>query len=248
MLARGWLAGTQVFSKEKRDERRKKLKEEMERGYFDDFKDFRDRKGKVFLASERLMPASQARLFPQIQVLQPDGTKACFPQPAISGGGSSSSSGGGSPGESASLVCIAFRAGAQEMLEAWAVPFSQRFQGKPGIRVIELSLVESVVMSVWPFKQAILRGGSKGQGKYQLPVEYLYHFGETEALRAALHMTNRLTGYVYLVDGQGRVRWQGSGSPGQEELQHLLRCGGELLTQQQVAGASSSSSSSSSGT
>jgi len=50
------------------------------------------------------------------------------------------------------------------------------------------------------------------------------------------------------VDRQGRVRWQGSGSPSQEELQHLLRCGGELLTQQQAAGASSSNITSSSGT
>ena len=33
----------------------------MQRGYFDDFRDFRDSKGKVFHATERLAPASHVR-------------------------------------------------------------------------------------------------------------------------------------------------------------------------------------------
>ena len=51
-------------------------------------------------------------------------------------------------------------------------------------------------MSVWPFKQAILKGGSKGAEKYQqrLPVSFLFHFGNTDKLRETLLMTNRLTG------------------------------------------------------
>lgn len=57
------------------------------------------------------------------------------------------------------------------------------------------------VMRAWPFKQAILRGGSQGQDKYRLPVSYLFHFGGTEPLREALFMTNRLTGWV---GGRGR--------------------------------------------
>ena len=31
------------------------------------------------------------------------------------------------------------------MLEAWSVPFSQHFEGRPGISVAELSLVEQAV-------------------------------------------------------------------------------------------------------
>ncbi len=45
------------------------LQEELNRGYFDDFRDFRDKKGKLFLASDRLIPASQAR----------EGRQACNP-------------------------------------------------------------------------------------------------------------------------------------------------------------------------
>ena len=37
------------------------LQEDIQRGYFDDFRDFRDSKGKVFLAPERLVPAARVR-------------------------------------------------------------------------------------------------------------------------------------------------------------------------------------------
>lgn len=37
--------------------------------------------------------------------------------------------------------------------------------------------------------------------------------------------------YVFLVDAQGRLRWRGSGSPSEHELQTLLRCTEELLEQ-----------------
>lgn len=81
----------------------------MERGYFDDFRDFRDKKGKVFMASDRLIPASQARPFPGIEALRPDGSPATFPpqQPEEEAEGGGRQAGGGT------LLCVAFRAGAQ---------------------------------------------------------------------------------------------------------------------------------------
>lgn len=39
--------------------------------------------------------------------------------------------------------------------------------------------------------------------------------------------------YVFLVDSQGRLRWRGSGSPSEKEMQTLLRCTDELLQQEQ---------------
>lgn len=102
----------EIFSKERRAERKAKLKDDMQRGYFDDFRDFRDSQGKVFHSPTRLIPAAAAPLFPQITPLTSDGTPLSFPF-----------TGTGAP--AASLVCIAFRAGAQEMIEAWAVPFSR---------------------------------------------------------------------------------------------------------------------------
>ncbi|KAL4458895.1 hypothetical protein ABPG75_013760 [Micractinium tetrahymenae] len=231
----------EIFSKEERAKRKAKLKEEMQRGYFDDFRDFRDSKGKVFAAPQRLAPASHAPAFPRMQVLLSNGSPSTFPPAATaaaaaagSGGSEGSSSGGGGELQpaAASLVCLAFRAGAQPMLEAWAGGFSSRFQGRRGVALYELAIVEGVVMSMWPFKQLLLRNSSKAAAKYALPCRVLTHFGAMDGIRAGLHLTNLLTGYVFLVDAQGRLRWRASGSPSEQELQTLLRVTEELLREQ----------------
>lgn len=64
----------------------------------------------------------------------------------------------------------------------------------PCASLLAFSFAWVQVMSVWPFKSAILRSGSKGSDKYQVPVSYLFHFGNTDDLRTVLFMTNRLTG------------------------------------------------------
>lgn len=153
----------------------------MQRGYFDDFRDFRDSKGKVFQAPQRLIPASAAPIFPSIEPLAADGTPHPFPSV-------------GPDAPAASLVCVAFRAGAQEMLEAWAKPFSVAHQESPNVALYELALIESVVMGVWPFRSILMKNGVASQGKYAMPATYLYYFKDSKPLRTALHMTNLLTG------------------------------------------------------
>ncbi|PRW59488.1 Mitochondria isoform 1 [Chlorella sorokiniana] len=209
----------------------------MQRGYFDDFRDFRDSKGKVFLAPEKLAPAAHAPAFPRLEVVLSDGRPAVFPpaaassssDPSSSSSSSSSSAAAAEPPPAASLVCVAFREGAQPMLEAWAGPFAQQFQGRSGVALYELAIVEGVVMRMWPFKQLLLRGNAASAGKYALPVRHLHHFGDMQGLREALHLTNLLTGYVFLVDAQGRLRWRGSGNPSDSEMATLLRCTEQLL-------------------
>ncbi|KAK9818253.1 hypothetical protein WJX72_009658 [[Myrmecia] bisecta] len=332
----GWPAVTQVrsiqlfeiFNKEKAKERKQNLKDEMQRGYFDDFREMRDTQGKMFAASTQLIAPQAAPAFPQIQVVRSDGSMSTFPpssmqsvptplstaaakisaqsatpahtsqastltgtdqrseappgkadarlssanspESASKPGPSSSSSGahsmqsahsghsgpagegmpsvqaaspsaaghssqGPSGSQSAALVCIAFRAGAEEWIRSWTQPYKAQYAGRPGAAVYELSLVESKVMSLWPFRQMIVSAGSKPSGASaedaaQMPTTYLFHFGDTEVLRQALQMTNRLTGYIYLVDSSGRVRWRGSGLADAQELRSLLSCTDQLLT------------------
>ena len=44
------------------------VQEEASRGYFDDFKELKDSKGKLFGASDTLLPAGSAALLPNVQV------------------------------------------------------------------------------------------------------------------------------------------------------------------------------------
>lgn len=45
------------------------LQEELKRGYFDNLIDLNKKQGRVFDASQSLIPVSQALVFPQIQVV-----------------------------------------------------------------------------------------------------------------------------------------------------------------------------------
>ncbi|KAI3436178.1 hypothetical protein D9Q98_002233 [Chlorella vulgaris] len=250
----------EIFKKEARQKRKAKLKEEMQRGYFDDFREFRDSKGKVFAASGKLLASSHAPTFPHMQVVLSDGSSCTFPPaaaelshragsntqqpmqlgaatqpPSDVGTNSAAAAGGVLQPSAASLVCLAFRAGAQPMIEAWATAFGHHFQGRGSeVALYEMAIVEGVVMRMWPFKQLLLRGGANSAAKYAFPCRHLHHFGDMQALRSSLHLTNLLTGYVFLIDSRGRLRWRGSGSPTKEELDTLLRCTEQLLQEEQA--------------
>lgn len=206
-----------IFRKEKRRERREALKEEIQRGYFDDFRQFRDTKGKIFHSTDKLVSSAAAPLFPAISTTSPDGLSLSLPL--------------ASPVKNViTLTCIAFRAGAQDMIEQWATPFSAAFSDHSKlVNIVELALVESSVMSMWPFKGILLKEAGKTVRPYQVPVHMLSHFGDADPIRKTLGLTNRLTAYVYLIDRDGKIRWRGSGHPEEQEVRILIQCGQELL-------------------
>ncbi|DBA80402.1 TPA: hypothetical protein ACH3X2_007342 [Trebouxia sp. C0005] len=279
------------------------------------------------------------------QMVRPDGLQCTMPPP---------------PGQhQAALLCTAFRAGAEDILASWSTPFKERYGSQQGAHYFELSFVESAVMSVWPFKQIILRAqlskapipspkqatlspaahashagsstpgqsltassssqaasltpqqlvqqkqqaqqesasqpgsemshegsqqqqavpslaaqpgaeiiqsaqqqqqqqqqqeqqqqpqlkastdqNSPGLGQHQaraevgsaktstMQTDFLFHFGDTTQIRKALEMPNRLTGYAFLIDSNGLVRWRGSGLAEQSEVDGLLRAADQLL-------------------
>lgn len=188
----------------------------MIRGYFDDFKELRETEGKIFRATERLIPVSHAPRFPIISPTTADGTSRTFPA---------------RDGPPVTLLCAAFRAGAQPMIESWAIPFSVVHAESAGAASLcELSLVEQPLMKLWPFRNAIVRSGRQaGKDKYMMHVEHLFYFGNTDELRRNLEMRNRWTGYVFLLDSAGRVRWRGCGPSEESERASMILCSRQLI-------------------
>lgn len=66
---------------------------------------------------------------------------------------------------------------------------------------IDAQLHAGQVMSVWPFKQMILRSGltkpAAPSEACQLQAEHIFHFGDATEIRRVLGMTNRLTGCAF---------------------------------------------------
>ncbi|KAK9124030.1 hypothetical protein Sjap_013632 [Stephania japonica] len=140
-----------------------------------------------------------------------------------------------SPGPS--LVCLSFRASSQKMIESWAVPVSDAFRTSNVFRLYEVSLIDSWFLSLNPIKQLLLRvmRKSKTGENNALERQIVYAFGDHYYFRKSLNILNLLTGYIFLLDGFGRIRWQGSGFATKEELVSLLSCTTLLLEENEMA-------------
>lgn len=128
------------------------------------------------------------------------------------------------------LVGVSFRQYGYEMLPSWCGPFEER----TGFAQVQLSVVDSFLFSLM---QGYVLNGLKSTVPEHRFQDTFVSFGAAGSgeLREALGIDNRLTGYVFLVDGAGRVRWRGSGAATPVELDALVRCAKDLNRQSRDA-------------
>ncbi|KAL5709690.1 hypothetical protein ACHQM5_020349 [Ranunculus cassubicifolius] len=195
----------QMGSKDAILKERARITDEMNRGYFADIKELKKHGGKVSEANKVIIPAMEAVKFPSIEVNSSDGTNiklpiTCQDKQVVDGKIVV-------PG--ASLVCLSFRAHSQvSMIDSWF-----------------LSLRPIKHLLLWTMRKPKLDGTTNNT----LSKWTVYAFGDHYYFRKELKILNLLTGYIFLVDRFGRIRWQGSGSTTEEELASLLACTSLLL-------------------
>ena len=203
----------EIFSKERRAEGRRRLQEELKKGHFDDFKQLRDTNGKLFRGSVGLLPQKISDVFPV-----PSLVSGVFQRD-----------------KRAVLLCAAARDGAQPMIDAWTTAFDNHFQNQdPGmVGIIELSVVDSMVMSLPVLRSLLCNEKQQAvfEEKYQhVDAKSLFLFKGNKGFQEVLDMfQNRLIGYIYLLDKEGRIRWKGCGFPEEEELNHLIQAALDLV-------------------
>ncbi|OVA17906.1 ATPase assembly factor ATP10 [Macleaya cordata] len=210
------------------EKERARLSDEMSRGYFADMSDLKKHGGKIAMASNTIIPAMEAVKFPSLEVNYSDGT--CLNLPATSQENADKPDKMAIPG--ASLVCLSFRASSQGMIDSWSVPFVDAFSASKNVRIFEVSFIESWFLSLNPIKWLLLRimRKSKTDGKNDvLQRQLVYSFGDKYYFRKELKILNLLTGYIFLLDRFGRIRWQGFGLATEEELKSLVSCASLLL-------------------
>lgn len=218
----------QIGNKAAIEKERARLADEMNRGYFADISEMKQHGGKIALANKIIIPAMAAVKFPALEVNYSDGTTLKLPM---------TSSGNGvdaykSVVPNATLLCLSFRASSQAMVDSWSVPFLEAFSNSEKIKLYEVSFIDSWLLSLNPIKRLLLQimRKSKPGGKDNvLQRQIVYSFGDHYYLRKELKILNLLTGYIFLLDNFGRVRWQGFGLATQEELLSLLSCTSLLL-------------------
>jgi ATPase complex subunit ATP10 len=225
----------EIFSREKRDIGRKRLQEEMKRGHFDDFKQLRDTQGKLFRGSPKLLPgthpSSSSSLFSRVDVVDGVTKESISLMEAFSGGER-----GGK--KKAILLAVACRDGAQPMLDAWVRGWTQamtdstylddrgHIYSKMGL--LELSVVDSVVMGLAPFRTLLF--GKVRETSRGIDAKTAFMFTHSKGYNQVLEsLENRLIGFVYLLDSNGSIRWRGCGFPDEDELLWLANATRTLL-------------------
>ncbi|EFJ28953.1 hypothetical protein SELMODRAFT_410829 [Selaginella moellendorffii] len=193
---------------------RAKIMEDIDQGYFFDFKDFKKHSGKVVATSTALDPPASATIFPKSTVYTPTRESSIFPLNRNS---------------CVTLVCLSFRNSAEAMVDSWVSPLREAFPSTSDIQVIELSWVESGVLSFVPVRHLFLMCINSSKACTKADRKLLYAFGDSYDFRKELRVTNRLTGYMFLVDRAGRIRWRSSGQASPEEASHLVSCTASLL-------------------
>nr|AKM76492.1 AT1G08220-like protein [Pelargonium citronellum] len=213
-------------SKAKNKKQRSRLIDEMKRGRFADAMEFKKHGGKIAPASKTIIPALEAVRFPALEVTYSDGKTLKLPIISDRKADNAESM------PKASLICLTFRAMSLEMVNSWCVPFLDAFNASKNVQLHKVSFIDQPLLCWKPMKRLrlwMIRDSNSDlkSGAIQSPLGYF--FGDHYWFRKELKLENILTGYIFLVDEFGRIRWQGSGSATEEELASLVSCTTLLL-------------------
>ncbi|KAI7729706.1 hypothetical protein M8C21_012384 [Ambrosia artemisiifolia] len=220
----------QLGNKDAIEKERARLKDEMNRGYFADMAELKEHGGKIATANKVIIPAMAAVKFPQIEVNSSNAN--CFKLPITSFGTDAESMKADIP--KVTLMCLSFRATSQAMIDSWSGPFVEAFKDSNKVRLYEISFIESWFLSLTPIKKLLLLmlKKSKPEESGVLQKQIAYAFGDYYYFRKELKILNLLTGYMFLLDKFGRIRWQGFGLATPDELSSLLSCASSLLEEE----------------
>ncbi|KAH0913484.1 hypothetical protein HID58_036805 [Brassica napus] len=227
---RSFLDFYQFGNKKAIEEERARLNDEMNRGYFADMKEFKEHGGKIADANKTVIPAVSAVKFPELAVTLSNGEVLKLPISCSSGEVNEESL----AVPRVSLVCLSFRASSQGMISSWSKPFLESFGDRKDLQVFEVSFIDKWLLGLAPIRKLLLRVLQKPKSNEDsvLQRRVVYSFGDHYHFRKEIKVLNLLTGYIFLLDKSGRIRWQGFGTATPEEVSKLLSCTSQLLEDQ----------------
>ncbi|KAH6558400.1 hypothetical protein KP509_1Z066300 [Ceratopteris richardii] len=225
LLKRFW-----IFSKEAVEKERIRLGEELNRGYFDDFRDLKKHNGKLAKASQTLFPITSSVKFPELPVRTLNRERFTIPYLQLSHNETEDPV----TGVSVTMICLAFRGHGQGLASSWVQPFYDHFNGFKNIRIYEVFYIDQWLLSLPPVRYLLLHFMRRKAeiNHHDGFKRSVYAFGDSYDFRKALKITNILTGYAFLLDGRGRIRWQGFGQSTQDEIKWMISCTQRLLKEQ----------------
>lgn len=196
---------------------------ELAHGYFWMVSDLRVTDGKPTKSNDYLIPANLAQPFPDLLagVTNLKGETIELPQFFLRKNRSEDET------AQCTLVAVSCRDHGFKMLNSWTEPFQEVFQDEERVELVHLNITEGWVSSM------VLSSIIKGMVKKNTPEEdhetTLLCFRKTlEGFRDSLRMHNVMSGYIFLLDGVGRIRFAGSGEATPEDIEKIISFAKEL--------------------
>eukprot|EP00123_Amoebidium_parasiticum_P016878 comp23620_c1_seq1/m.40220 comp23620_c1_seq1/g.40220 ORF comp23620_c1_seq1/g.40220 comp23620_c1_seq1/m.40220 type:complete len:257 (-) comp23620_c1_seq1:304-1074(-) len=194
-----------------KQKRIQEVREEIGRGYFGDVREFNRNKGKLFTAEASLTPVNESVAFPFISGTSLAGSQVNLPSALIG---------------KTSLVCLGFRDFSLSQLKSFREPFEDALKNDARYQVIELSVLERWA---WRLMGPLIRLSLRRQLPPQRHAQYVLVGGSGGvAFKETMGVRNKIFGYVYLVDGQGMVRWKACGMAEPQEIASMIELAKKL--------------------
>eukprot|EP00578_Thalassiosira_sp_NH16_P012813 CAMPEP_0181113782 /NCGR_PEP_ID=MMETSP1071-20121207/20529_1 /TAXON_ID=35127 /ORGANISM="Thalassiosira sp., Strain NH16" /LENGTH=352 /DNA_ID=CAMNT_0023197839 /DNA_START=161 /DNA_END=1216 /DNA_ORIENTATION=- len=225
------LPGKYVIKNHPRTGAEKRVFLEHALGYFWAFKELTITDNKPILSNETIIPAAEAEKFPPLngcislhdeEVDVPE----FFSRDNLSKDANAK----------CTLVAISCKDFGAQLLPSWTEPFERDLctnnnnKNKDANRyeVVRITINEGRIAKLLsPF----IVSGTKKKVPEKDHENTLLYYGDAEETRDVLRMHNIYTGYVFLVDGIGRVRWAGSGEGSEEEVRVMMGIARDLTVE-----------------
>mmetsp|Transcript_21405 Transcript_21405/g.44810 ORF Transcript_21405/g.44810 Transcript_21405/m.44810 type:complete len:349 (-) Transcript_21405:87-1133(-) len=217
------LPGDFVLKKNPRTGVERKVLLEHALGYFWAVKELSLTNNKPILCNNEVIPAAEAELFPSLKGLNSLRDDIVdIPEFFVRNNRSKDAT------AQCTLVAISCKDFGAKLLPTWTKPFDEILRtGKEADRfeIVRITINEGRIAKLLsPF----IVSGTKKNVPESDHCNTLLYYGDAGEMRDVLRMHNIYTGYVFLVDGIGRVRWAGSGEGTEEEVDSMIRFAREL--------------------
>jgi hypothetical protein len=124
------------------------------------------------------------------------------------------------------LIAIAFERNAQAMIDSWIKEVESEFEDDK-IWIFEIPMIDS---PIWRPMRAIIDSGMRGGIPRHKHGHVITYYGDSTTFRSLLGMEDRSLAYIYLLDDEGIIRWEGEGFASREDLESLFSVIRSLLS------------------
>ncbi|MDE4908758.1 mitochondrial ATPase complex subunit ATP10 [Methanogenium marinum] len=104
------------------------------------------------------------------------------------------------------LIVVAFVREAQDMIDSWVIPIKEEFKGREKIVIYEIPVIRS---AIWRPMRIMIDGGMRS-GIPEADHDYVMTvYGSASELTEPLEIADPTSAYLYLIDRNGIIRWEG---------------------------------------